>query len=167
MWISFVVAVLALLGDQLSKLWVTRVLQPVQDIPLWDGVFHFTYARNTGAAFSILEGKQWVFILFSSLAVVALVLYLVRTRKEKGIFLRISLGLLLGGAIGNLIDRILYNYVIDFLYFKLINYPIFNVADCCVVIGALLLGVYILFLHDKGQHKEAANADHNPAPGEE
>ena len=160
MWLSLLVAALTLAVDRITKLWAYYVLQPIQDIPLWEGVFHLTYARNTGAAFSFLAGKQWILIVFTLIAVGIMGYFLVRYRSGMGRFLRTILGLLLGGAIGNLIDRIVYGYVIDFLYFKLINFAIFNVADSCLVIGAILLGIYILFFHDRGAaQREKANGN--------
>lgn len=165
MWISLAVAAISLAADQLSKQWVTRVLQPVGDIPLWDGVFHLTYARNIGAAFSMLEGQLWFFVLFTLAASVAILYVTFRYRNSLPILLRITLGLILGGAVGNLIDRLLYGYVIDFLYFKLINFAIFNIADCCVVIGSILLGIYILFFYDKEKgNKEASHGDGDTLP---
>ncbi len=160
MIISVAIAVVALVVDQLTKFWAQHSLQPVRDIPLWDGVFHLHYARNTGAAFSMLEGHNWLFFIFTVVVVAGMVWYLFRHRRDMHPLLRVALGLIIGGALGNFIDRVTLGYVVDFLYFKLINFAIFNVADSALVIGCILMGIYILFIHEKYTHR--ANQ-----PGEE
>lgn len=133
--------------DQLSKYFVQTKLQEVGSIPIIENVFHLTYARNTGAAFSILRDKQLLLIIFTFLAIAMLIGLLFKNVRLGGhIFVNYSLVLIIGGAIGNLIDRMRLNYVIDFFDFRLINFAIFNVADMFVVCGAILLGFAVLFL---------------------
>ena len=169
MLLSLGIAVAAVILDQLTKYWVQTGLQPVGDIPLWEGVFHFHYARNTGAAFSMLEGQMWIFFLFTLVAVGGLGWYLVRYRRGMHPLLRVAIGLIIGGAIGNFIDRVALGYVVDFLYFKLINFAIFNVADSALVVGCILMGVYILFVHEKytqaqtGTKEEADDTGNRPS----
>lgn len=143
-------AVISILGmialDQLVKWWAVHVLMQVGDIPLWDGVFHLTYIENRGSAFGLFLGQRTLFMILTPLVLAAILLALwrgiIQTRVGKW-----SLYLLFGGAVGNLIDRILRGYVVDLFYFKLINFPVFNVADIFVCAGAALLFFYIQFQH--------------------
>jgi len=104
-----------------------------------------TYARNTGAAFSILRDKQVFLILVTAIVVVALICYFIKILKTGEATLKLALTFIIGGALGNLIDRIRLNYVTDFLDFTLINYPIFNFADVFVVLGVVVLSYFVLF----------------------
>lgn len=144
-YIIIIVACVAL--DQLSKYFVQIKLQELGSVPIIENVFHLTYARNTGAAFSILKDKQLLLILFTFLAIAMLIGLLFKNIKLSGhILVNYSLVLIIGGAIGNLIDRMRLNYVIDFFDFRLINFAIFNVADVFVVCGAMLLAFAVLVL---------------------
>jgi signal peptidase II len=132
--------------DQISKYYAQTLLQGRPSIPLIQDVFHLTYARNTGAAFSILQGNQIVLKGVTAVIMIFLVVYLYKVSKEKGqILFKISLAFILGGGIGNLIDRIRLDYVIDYFDFTLINFAIFNVADSFVVVGTILLGYLLIF----------------------
>jgi signal peptidase II len=135
--------------DQVSKYFAITHLKPIGSIELIKGIFNLTYAINTGAAFSILSGKQVFLILVTTAVTGFLMYYLFKAIKEnKSRILKLSLSLIIGGALGNLIDRIRLNYVIDYFDFTLINYPIFNVADVFVVCGTILLAYGILFRKD-------------------
>lgn len=107
-----------------------------------------TYARNTGAAFSILRDKQAFLILVTTIVVGALIYYLIKILKTGEVAFKLSLAIIIGGALGNLIDRVRLNYVTDFLDFTLINYPIFNLADVFVVSGVVMLSYMLLFKRD-------------------
>lgn len=131
--------------DQISKYWASTVLFKEGFIEVIPGVFEFHYTQNRGVAFSMLQDQRWVFIPISILMTVALIIMLIRSPLHHNKLFCISTILVIAGAIGNLIDRIVLGYVIDFLYFSLIDFPIFNFADCCVVIGAILLSVYLMF----------------------
>lgn len=141
------IIVLLLIGlDQLAKYLTDLYLMPLgTSIPLWEGVFHFTSAHNTGAAFGMLAGGRWFFIAVSLLASAAIVLFLVKSRKRLHIFMRVCFALILAGALGNLIDRAILGYVRDMLEFRLARFAIFNVADSAVSVGAVLLGLDIIF----------------------
>jgi len=131
--------------DQLIKYWALTSLRPIGSIPLIQDVFHLTFARNTGAAFSILRGKQVFLIVLTSLVILSLIFLMVKSIKEEGnTFMTLSLALIVGGAIGNLIDRIRLDYVVDYLDFTLINFPIFNAADMFIVVGTGLLALMVL-----------------------
>jgi signal peptidase II len=137
----WVAAIVGLVLDQLTKLWVVNTFEltvPPETIPLWPGVFHFTYVTNTGAAFSLFsnngEWLRWLSLIVSlALMVLGLVVPLVNRWEQVGY------GFILSGAMGNGIDRFLNGEVVDFLDFRLINFPIFNVADVCINIGIACL----------------------------
>ncbi|MFH7027795.1 MAG: signal peptidase II [Heteroscytonema crispum UTEX LB 1556] len=134
-WIA---ASIAFLFDQLTKYWVVQTFSLGQTLPLLPEVFHFTYVTNTGAAFSLLSGKvEWLrwLSLGVSLALIALALF----GPALEIWEQLGYGLILGGAMGNGIDRFALGYVVDFLDFRLINFPVFNMADSFISIGIVCL----------------------------
>lgn len=139
---------MALLGvDQLTKIWaIHQLCDRDRVIPVIDGVFEFHYAENPGVAFSMLEGQRWIFIPVTLLISGVLMMMMLRSPLRRYNLFNVVCVLILSGALGNLIDRIVYGYVVDFLYFSLIDFPIFNFADCCVVVGAVLLCVFVLFV---------------------
>ena len=148
--LQVLIVICVILLDQGTKYMAQSYLKfmPYESLPVIKDVFHFTYAQNRGAAFSILQNQRWLFITVTIIAVIFIIYFLIKHPKEEMI-LKISLSLILAGAVGNLIDRIGYGYVIDFLDFRLINFAVFNVADSAVVIGSILLGYYLLFISDK------------------
>jgi len=132
--------------DRLSKFWVLDSLVG-NPITVVKNFFYLRHLENEGAAFSILQGKTLLLIIMVSLVALALIYYLV---KNKSKFLRATLSLILGGALGNLYDRIFNKgSVIDFLEFHFGSYifPTFNLADTFVVIGTILLAIYVLFIY--------------------
>lgn len=131
--------------DQFTKWLAITKLKPIHDYPIVDGVFHLTYVENRGAAFGILQGKKILFIIITVIVMAFVTVYYHKLPSGgKYNWMKFCLILIGGGAIGNLIDRIRLNYVVDFLYFKLIDFPVFNVADICVVVGVAILAVLIL-----------------------
>lgn len=152
---------LGILFDQISKLIVVKYLKPVYDVPLWEGVFHFTYHENSGMAFSMLSGsdERWIFIVVSLVAITALSVYLFLGRVEDRL-VGISISLIVSGGIGNMIDRLSERAtVIDFLNFELIDFAVFNIADSLVCIGAglMILALVLEIIRDakksKAEHK--------------
>lgn len=138
--------ILLIVADQLTKLWALEYLHhAARIIPVIDGVFEFRYLENRGVAFGMMEGQIWLFIPITLLISALIIVMLLRSPMRKHKMFCFPAVMVMAGAIGNLIDRMAYGYVIDFLYFRLIDFPIFNFADCCVVIGACLLFVYFLF----------------------
>ncbi|MGI6576207.1 MAG: signal peptidase II [bacterium] len=142
-----VMAVLILALDQVTKLWVQNSMVPQESIPLLPGIFHLTYVQNTGAAFGIMKGKTLFFVIITAV-VVGFVLYIIPQITKGQLQLRLAMGLLLGGAVGNLIDRVRFGYVIDFFDFRI--WPVFNIADSAVVVGVALLFWFILFKQLEG-----------------
>lgn len=139
--------------DRITKHLAVIHLRDIDTIEIIRGVFNLTYVENRGAAFGILQNQRWFFITLTIFICIGIVYFLL-TQSNINLILRISLAMVLGGAIGNLIDRIRYGYVVDMFHFTLIDFPVFNVADCFVVMGTILLACYILFMADKTE-KEA------------
>ena len=111
--------------DQLTKWLAVIYLQGEPSFRLWPDVLHLTFVKNEGAAFGILSGHRWVFMLISTLAIVGLAVYLFRFCRL-GNWVKVSLAMIIGGGIGNMIDRVMLGYVIDFIDFTLINFAVFN-----------------------------------------
>jgi len=132
--------------DLVSKKLVFDMLGPVEArnrLPLLGPWLVFQLQRNYGGVFGIMQGKGYVFVILSAVALAAVVWMLKNTRPEQ-IWMRIALGLVVAGAIGNLYDRIAFGYVRDFIYVEIINYPAFNVADMCICTAAGMLVIEIL-----------------------
>ena len=150
------IILLGILLDQLTKMLAVKYLSIRATLPLWEGVLHLTYVENTGAAFGMLKNHRWVFLVFSTVAICALIVYLFRgvsylsDKREDGTYpplegiVGVALSLIVSGGIGNMIDRVLLGYVVDFIDFRLINFAVFNGADSFVCVGAALLAIYLL-----------------------
>ena len=125
--------------DQLTKYWVVQSFPNIGDtIPLWSGIFHFTYVINTGAAFSFFEGGA-TWLRWLSLGVSLGLMALAWWGEKMKITEQLGYGFILAGALGNGLDRFLFGYVVDFLDFRLINFPVFNLADIFINIGIFFL----------------------------
>ncbi|WP_320938521.1 signal peptidase II [Enterocloster lavalensis] len=146
---SFLIGFVILVGlDQWTKGLAVKHLMDQPPFVIWDGVFELLYSENRGAAFGMMQGKQFFFFLIA-LVVLAAVVYLLWKMPvtERYMPMAVCLMMVSAGAVGNMIDRIGQGYVVDFLYFKLINFPIFNVADCYVTISAFLLILLVFFYY--------------------
>jgi signal peptidase II len=134
----FYIGILIVISDQITKFLITKYMVLHQSIPLIKNILHLTYIQNTGAGFGILKGSNTI-LIFTSLIIIGAILFnFKKIIKEKPV--HIPIALILGGAIGNLIDRILIGHVIDFMDFRI--WPAFNVADSAITIGAVWLIVY-------------------------
>lgn len=143
--------------DQLLK-WIAQtnlIDLPGRTFPLIQNVFHLTYVENRGAAFGMLDGKGIFLVVLTSVVIIGAIVFMLMDRI-KSPFLMWSLGLIIGGGIGNLIDRLFRGYVIDYLDVRLIHFAVFNFADCCVVVGTILLMGYILFHEFSSNRKKSA-----------
>lgn len=134
-------AVVAL--DQLTKWLAVDYLKPEGSVPLIDGVLHLTYVENEGAAFGMMKNSRWVFMIVSAVAIAVLLIVIARYGKRYK-FATFAVSMILGGGIGNMIDRLRIGYVVDFVDFRLINFAVFNVADSFVTVGAALLVGYLV-----------------------
>ena len=132
----FSTAFIIVLLDQLTKFLVRQNFQFDESIPIIKNVLHLTYVTNTGSAFGLFKGLNLIFIIFSIAVIIAIFYYLKKiVNNEK--FLQLAVGLLLGGTFGNLIDRLFYGAVTDFIDFRI--WPVFNIADSAVTISVILL----------------------------
>ena len=158
------ILVFGVLLDQLTKYLAANCL-PRPTLPLIRDVLHLTYAENPGAAFGILRDHPWVFMVFSAVAILGIAAYLLRGvsyLSEKGedgryppisYLSAISFSLIVTGGVGNMIDRIAYGYVVDFIDFTLIDFAIFNVADAALTTGCVLMAASLLLRPDDWSEK--------------
>lgn len=135
---EWIIALLVLIIDQLSKIYAAQVLSKGA-LVLIPGVLELTYLKNTGAAWGMFQGARIPFILLTVAFLILCLWFYKKKRGELTKLSRIILLLIFSGALGNLIDRVVLGYVRDMIYFSLINFPVFNVADSAIVIGAILL----------------------------
>jgi len=150
--ISALLLIAVLIGvDQITKAVATASWQT--PLVIWDGVLELTYTRNPGAAWGMLSGGRWILVAVTSVIVLTLLFLLLRGRLRHPM-LWVASSLLIAGGVGNLIDRVSSGLVVDFIYVKLIDFPVFNFADCCVCIGAVLLLIYLLFADTRLRGKE-------------
>ena len=148
-------AVLALV-DQLLKLLVKAELAPIGELPLLDGVLHLTYVENRGMAFGMMQGQKWPLIWVTALVLLVLIAGIImgKIRKPATLF---TTAVIIGGGIGNLIDRVYRGYVIDYIDFRVINFAVFNFADICVTCGtAVLLVILFVEMLREGKNPEQA-----------
>lgn len=134
--------------DQLTKHFAVVYLKDQMPIKLIDGVFELNYLENRGAAFGMLQNQKFFFIFIAVVILSVIAYVLLKTpNQRKYVKLHIALVFIASGAIGNMIDRLKLDYVVDFLYFSLINFPIFNVADIYVTLSAIYLVILLLFVY--------------------
>ena len=155
LWIG--VTVIGILLDQLTKLLVSGGMELHESIPLWENVLHITYIQNRGAAFGMLANHRWVFLIISSITILAMLAFLLLS-KSRNPLLVASVAMILSGGIGNMIDRLALGYVVDMIEVRLINFAVFNVADSFVCVGAALLFLTIL-LEKQAPQSEAPSAE--------
>lgn len=162
------VAALAYSGDQLTKLWVTSTMVEGQRIPVLPPLLQWYYIRNSGAAFSIGEGVTWVFTIVMTAVSIGIIVY---SRKVRSVWWGVALGLVLGGALGNLTDRLFrepsfgMGHVVDFI--SLPNFAIFNVADSAVVCGVVLVCLLTLAGRSPDGSRQRQEAGPDAAEGTE
>lgn len=162
--LSALITIIAVALDQFTKVLVSRNMALGDTIPIIKDVLHITYVENRGAAFSMLSESRWVFLTFSTLAIAAIIYVMIKFRRELSKLSSLSLAMVLGGAIGNMIDRtfrggVLFDgAVVDFIDFRLINFAVFNVADSFVCVGAVLLVLSVILDEKKAREKKASAA---------
>ncbi len=159
--ISWGVLTLAIvIFDFITKKIVSGSMQLYQSIPIIKGVFNITYVRNTGASFGMMKGARWFFILVTVVLIAAIIYYIIKNKVKNKLFM-LSASLVIGGGIGNLIDRLVSGAVVDFFDFCIINFAIFNVADCFVVAGVAFMLLYFILEEKKARKKERYNENNN------
>jgi len=142
----FLAAGIVFIADRLTKYFIIKSLALGQSIKVLPGIFHITPVFNNGAAFGLLQNCSIFFIVFS-FAAIALILLIIFKAHQIDTLFAASLALILGGAAGNLIDRLKFGYVIDFLDFRI--WPVFNIADSCISIGVALIAFSFIFKRSK------------------
>lgn len=141
-----IIIALGLFLDRISKLWALRALYPDKEIVIIKNIFSFEYLENRGAAFGIFQNKQ-IFLAAITVIVTGAIIYYLFKYKPKSVLLKISLAMIISGAFGNLFDRLVYKYVVDFVlwhYKDVYYFPTFNVADMFVTCGTVLLALYLI-----------------------
>lgn len=140
------ISILVVTLDQLSKTIVANNMQVGESIVLIKNLFSLTYVRNEGAAWGILANHRWIFLVLTAIAIIAIPIITYKLR-DFGYFFGTSMALIWGGAIGNMIDRLFYGSVVDFIEATFIDFPVFNIADSCVVVGGIMLFIYLVFIN--------------------
>lgn len=151
--IYIIAAVLIAAADFITKQFVMRNVSLGETFGSVAGLVDFTYVRNTGAAFSILEDKMIFLSVLSVLFCLAVAVYAFKARPKHPL-LKTALTLMFAGAFGNAVDRIFYGYVVDFIRVTFVNFPVFNIADMAVTVGAALIVVYFAFFDKSGEENE-------------
>ena len=168
MWLWVAVIAVSVILDQVTKLIVVKNMELYETAPFIKGIIEFRYIENRGAAWGMFSESRWIFIIISAAALIPLPMLLYKYRNPHFLF-GFSLSLVIGGAAGNMIDRVFAGAVVDFLNFQFIDFPVFNVADICVTAGAALMFIYLIFIdkeffRDKKKEeaeKAAAGAEEN------
>jgi len=154
--ILFVIA-----ADQLTKIWASSVLPELVTMPVIENVFHFTYVENRGAAFGMLADQRWIFMVLSVIGIGALLFWML-TDKSLTKTMKVILAMIIGGGIGNMIDRVKLGYVVDFIDCRFIDFYVFNVADSFVTVGCFLFVLVIVVTELKNMKaKKAEKAAEN------
>ena len=156
----FVLAAFLVAADQLVKYLISSNIPLGGSVPFLPHIMDLTYVKNTGCAFSLLEQHTWLLTTVSAVLSVVLAVALAKKFFAHP-FGRVALALLLAGAVGNLIDRVVLGYVVDMFRTLFVDFAVFNVADICVVVGGIAAAIYYLFLYDKleGKKHEPTQAD--------
>ena len=140
------IIIVGLILDRLSKIYA---INNFIDKPIEGPIINLTYLENRGAAFGILQDKRIFFLLITIGIVCYLIYYFIKNYKNNPLILNIALSLIISGALGNFYDRAFNGYVVDFIEFSFVNFPIFNIADIFVTIGCGVSIIYILFIHEE------------------
>ena len=156
--LAAVIAVLAIIADQITKYIVVENIDFKGTVPFIPGFMSFYHTRNTGAAFSMFSDQRWVFMVFSFISMGLIIFILIKEYKRHKL-LNIALSMVLGGGIGNMIDRIRLGYVVDFFKTEFMDFAVFNVADCFITVGAVLLGVYVIFFEPRVEKRLKAEKE--------
>lgn len=144
---------LILSADQLTKYLTVLYLKNHDDLVIIKETFSLTYVENTGAAFGILQNSKYLFIAVTIIATVSIIYYTLKAKNFNKLYLSAAC-MVISGAISNMIDRLTRGYVVDMIKADFIDFPVFNFADMCIVIGAFLLCFYLLFMYKEPEKTE-------------
>ena len=135
--------------DQVIKFFVNTNLKEVGSVSVIDNLLSFTYVENNGVAFGSFAGNRWIFVVLTTALIAAILIYMFKKKPQSKLFYA-SVALIVGGGIGNFIDRVLYGYVIDYISLSFFP-PVCNFADYCITVGTVLLMIYVLFFTSTGK----------------
>ena len=164
-FIALIIAAAVVAIDQIIKISVVNNIKPAGTVDVIPGVFKLSYVENRGVAFGMFQDNRWIFVVLTSLMIIAIILYMFIKRPQGKLFYVLA-GLIIGGGIGNLIDRILYGYVIDYLSLSFFP-PVCNFADYCITAGAVMFVAVLLFQSGKKEKKPLAEGAESVDPAEE
>ena len=153
--IALIIAAFVALLDQIIKYSVVNNIKPHGTVSIISGVLNITYVENRGVAFGMFTDMRWIFVALTALMIFAIIFYMFKKRPE-GKFFYIVAGLIIGGGLGNLYDRIVNGYVIDYISLSFFP-PVCNFADYCITVGVILLIFYVLFKPSRKNKKEKKN----------
>ena len=157
---TLIIVIATVVLDQLSKYLVLANIPLHGNGPVLPGVFHFTYIENKGAAFGMLAEHRWVFMIVSVLAIAAFVFYILKFRPTEKLLL-LSMAFIIGGGIGNMIDRVWRGSVVDFIEVDFMSFAVFNVADIFVCVGCGLMILYVILSEVKEQKMKKENSEND------
>ena len=152
-----IIAAAVIVLDQYFKYWITTNISYGMDMAFLPGILHLTNVNNTGAAFSFLRDSTWLLIVITFVFIVALIVYLIKGKQT--VASRICIAAVIGGAVGNFIDRVRLGYVVDMFEVEFMHYAIFNVADCFIVVGVIVFCILFIFSEAKAEKALKAQKD--------
>lgn len=148
-YIAVAVGIVLAIADQIIKFFVSTNLKEIGSVSVIDNLLSFTYVENNGVAFGSFAGNRWIFVVLTTALIAAILIYMFKKKPKSKLFYA-SVALVVGGGIGNLIDRIFYGYVIDYISLSFFP-PVCNFADYCITVGTVLLMIYVLFFTSTGK----------------
>ena len=152
---------LVIVLDQITKLIVSGNMEVGESFGLIPYIMNIHFVRNKGAAFGMLADQRWIFMTFSVIAL-GIMFYVLKKTNIRSHLFYISMAFIIGGGIGNMIDRTIYGSVIDFMEFDFVSFAIFNVADAFLTAGVIMMAVYLLFIEKKDKQKSEKDAEGQP-----
>ena len=152
MFIYYILAAIIVAVDQFTKFLTVQNIDLYEIVEVIPNILSWMYIQNDGAAWSILEGQMWFFYIITVIVIGVVIYYLQKYGKNSRLF-SVALALILAGSIGNFIDRIRFEYVIDMVRLEVINFPIFNVADMSLSIGVFLMIIFV-FIDERNEKKK-------------
>lgn len=157
--IYVIIAAILVAADQITKFAIKHFISDGHTVNVINGVVNFIYVENRGAAFGIMQNTRWMLVAMTLFILIALIGYITFTKKRHPLLLSAA-SLIVAGGVGNLIDRVFFGYVTDFIHTVFMDFPCFNLADICVCVGGALLIIY-LFLPEKSAQKGDRNEPRN------
>lgn len=162
---TIILIIAGIITDQVTKKLAVMNLSDISTFPLIENVLHFTYVENRGAAFGMLANHRWVFMILSTAALIAMLVWLF-VEKPRSMWIRTAAAFIISGGIGNMIDRVMLGYVVDFIDCRFIDFYVFNVADSLVCVGCGMLLVGVIYSEIVEMKKKKAESSENSTGSE-